>query len=97
MNEKTVKSMIEETQQFLRHETSKLDQTGMFELELSISSNRIQACAWSANRCRFKIGQGKTIEEAFSELRKLLPDTEAQQMRNEAAELIERANRLEAK
>jgi len=87
--------MIAETQQFIRDEIGKLDTTGICELEISISNNMIQACAWSAKKCRYKIGQGKTIEEAFSELRKLLPDTEAQQLRVEAAELIERANRLE--
>lgn len=96
MNDKSViKSMIEETQEFIRQEISKLDQSGICELEISISNNGIQACAWSANKCRYKIGQGKTIEEAFAELRKLLPDTEAQQLRLQAAELIERADQME--
>ena len=98
MNDKSViKSMIEETQEFIRQEISKLDQTGICELEISISNNGIQACAWSAKRCRYKIGQGKTIEEAFGQLRKMLPDTEAQQLRVQAAELIERADQMEAK
>lgn len=89
--------MIAETQAFIRQEIGKLDQTGICDLEIWISNNMIQACAWSAKKCRYKIGSGKTIEEAFAELRKLLPDNEAGQLRVEAAELIERADRLEAK
>ena len=89
--------MIAETQEFLRNEIGKLDQSGINELEISISSTGIQACAWSYSKCRYKIGSGKTIEEAFAELRKQLPDTEAAQMRIEAAELVERADRLEGK
>lgn len=49
MNDKSViKSMIEETQEFIRQEISKLDQSGICDLEISISNNGIQACAWSA-------------------------------------------------
>lgn len=40
--------MIEETQEFIRQEISKLDQSGIHELEINISNNGIQACAWSA-------------------------------------------------
>jgi hypothetical protein len=89
--------VIAETQEFLRNEIGKLDQSGISELEISISSTGIQACAWSQWKSRYKIGSGKTIEEAFAELRKQLPDTEAAQMRIEAAELVERADRLEGK
>lgn len=89
--------MIAETQEFLRNEIGKWDQSGINELEISISSTGIQACAWSHSKCRYKIGSGKTIEEAFAELRKQLPDTEAAQMRIEAAELVKRADRLEGK
>jgi len=89
--------VIAETQEFLRNEIGKLDQSGISELEISISSTGIQACAWSQSKSRYKIGSGKTIEEAFAELRKQLPDTEAKQMRIEAAELVERADRLEGK
>jgi len=89
--------VIAETQKFLRNEIGKLDQSGINELEISISSTGIQACAWSHSKCRYKIGSGKTIEEAFTELRKQLPETEAAQMRIEAAELVERADRMEGK
>jgi hypothetical protein len=89
--------VIAETQEFLRNEIGKLDHSGISELEISISSTGIQACAWSHSKCRYRIGAGKTIEEAFAELRKQLPDTEAQQLRIEAAEMVERADRLEGK
>lgn len=97
VTEKVTRNIIAETQEFIRQEIGKLDQTGICELEISISNNLIQACAWSAKKCRYKIGKGKTIEEAFAELRKLLPDAEAQQLRVQAAELIKRADQLEAK
>ena len=46
--------MIAETQEFIRQEIGKLDQTGICELEISISNNMIQACAWSAKTCIWK-------------------------------------------
>ena len=88
--------MIAEAQAWLCEQLKTIDTTGTSSMDISISTKSISVTAWSKNRFTVRIGDGQTIEEALTNLRKKLPTSEALQLRKDAADMIERAEKLEA-
>lgn len=88
--------MIAETQAWLKEQLKTIDTTGTSSMDISINANSVSVTAWSSNRYTVRIGNGQTINQALADLRKKLPASEALQLRKDAADMIERAEKLEA-
>jgi hypothetical protein len=88
--------MIAEAQAWLQEQLKTIDTSGTSSMDISINTFDVSVTAWSPNRLFVRIGYGLSLHHALSDLRKKLPASEAKQLRKDAAEMIERAEKLEA-
>ena len=86
--------MIAEAQAWLNEQRDLFDKSQIQDLQVAIFTDHIQVQGWDGSR--FKIGTGPSLERAFAHLRAQLPTPESSILRAAAAEMIERAEKLEA-
>lgn len=87
--------MIDLIQKYIAEERKKLFSSELREIELGIFETYIETRAWTRHSYKYKIGNGASIEQSFINLCKQLPSCEAESLRAEAAQLIDRAKELE--
>lgn len=86
--------MIAEAQAWLKEQRPPPDLSQIQDLRYAIFTDHIHLQGWDGSR--FKIATGSSIESAFNDLRRQLPTPESSILRAAAAEMIERAEKLEA-
>jgi hypothetical protein len=86
--------MIAEAQEWLKQKRASFHQSQIANLRIAIFDDHVAAQGWHGSR--FEIGCGQSVEQAFNELQKRFPTPESSILRAAAAEMIERAEKLEA-
>jgi hypothetical protein len=86
--------MIYEAQEWLKDQRPPSDLSQIKDLRYAIYTDHVQVQGWDGSR--FKIGTGSSLERAFAHLRAQLPTPESSILRAAAAEMIERAEKMEA-
>lgn len=86
--------MIAETQAWLKQRQDHLGHSQIPNLQIAIFADRVHVQGWHG--MNFMIGTGASLEEAWRNLHKQLPTSESAILRAVAADIIARAEKMEA-
>jgi hypothetical protein len=87
--------MIAETQAWIKQRQEHLGHSQIPNLQIGIFVDRVHIQGWHG--MKFMIGTGASLEEAWCNLQKQLPTSESSILRELAADMIARAEKMEAK
>lgn len=88
---------IQQLQQFLANQVSQFDFTGIREPVFAVEPEQVSCRGWDGDSWHMEIGYGPTLEAAAAELRRKIPTARAKadQMRQQAAQLLGEADKLD--